>query len=398
VDFAFSADQLSVRDAVREFARAELSPGYLARAKSPEFPWKAHRQVASLGVFGLLAGPEHNPLPAEDFVAVGLVAEELGYADFNLANAAIPVMLMSSLIARHGTPDVRERWLEPMIEGTTFVGLGLTEPEAGSDVSSIRTTATAVGDEYVLRGEKTSVTMLAHAQALVVVAKTLRAGEYAGASAFVVPMDLPGISRSPISDPGWLPLGRGVLHLDGVRVSASARLGEEGSAFRSVLSGFDFTRPLLTLTGLGCAQASVEETARYLTQRQVFGSPLASFEGASFLLAEHATHLEAARLLCYSALWRRSSGLAHTAPAAMAKWYGPLHAGAAIRDCLLLHGNFGYSAELPFEQRLRDVLALEIADGTAQIQKIIIARELFGPEFVPYARHGRHSQPRDARR
>jgi cyclohexanecarboxyl-CoA dehydrogenase len=391
LDFALSADQVSVREAVRDFARTELGPGYLARAKSPEFPWKQHRQVASLGVFGLLAGPEHNPLPAEDFVAAGLVAEELGYADFNLANAAIPVMLMSSLITHHGNPDVRARWLEPMIEGTALVGLGLTEPGAGSDVSSIRTTATVVGDEYVLSGEKTSVTMLAHAQALIVVAKTLRAGEHVGASAFVVPMDLPGITRSPIADPGWLPLGRGVLHLDGVRVPASARLGEEGSAFRSVLNGFDFTRPLLALTGLGCAQASVEETARHLTQRQAFGSPLASFEGASFLLAEHATHLEAARLLCYSALWRRSSGLPHTAPAAMTKWYGPLQAGQAIHDCLLLHGNVGYSAEFPFEQRLRDVLALEIADGTAQIQKIIIARELFGPEFVPYSRPGRRS-------
>jgi cyclohexanecarboxyl-CoA dehydrogenase len=264
LDFALSADQVSVREAVRDFARTELGPGYLARAKSPEFPWKQHRQVASLGVFGLLAGPEHNPLPAEDFVAAGLVAEELGYADFNLANAAIPVMLMSSLITHHGNPDVRARWLEPMIEGTALVGLGLTEPGAGSDVSSIRTTATVVGDEYVLSGEKTSVTMLAHAQALIVVAKTLRAGEHVGASAFVVPMDLPGITRSPIADPGWLPLGRGVLHLDGVRVPASARLGEEGSAFRSVLNGFDFTRPLLALTGLGCAQASVEETARGL--------------------------------------------------------------------------------------------------------------------------------------
>jgi cyclohexanecarboxyl-CoA dehydrogenase len=277
-----------------------------------------------------------------------------------------------------------------MIEGTAFVGLGLTEPEAGSDVSAIRTTATADGDEYVLRGEKTSVTMLAHAHALVIVAKTQRAGRAVGPSAFVVPMDLPGIGRSPVSDPGWLPLGRGVLHLDDVRVPASARLGGEGSAFRSVLNGFDFTRPLLALTGLGCAQASVEETARYLVQRKAFGSPLASFEGASFVLSEHATHLEAARLLCYSALWKRGADLPHTATAAMTKWYGPLQAGRAIHDCLLLHGNFGYSAEFPFEQRLRDVLALEIADGTAQIQKIIIARELFGPEFVPYARSRRH--------
>ena len=130
----------------------------------------------------------------------------------------------------------------------------------------------------------------------------------------------------------------------------------------------------------------MDETAGYVSDRQAFGSPLARFEGVSFPLAEHATHLEAARLLCYSALWHRTAGQPHTALAAMTKWYGPLHASQAIRDCLLLHGNVGYSAEFPLEQRLRDVLAVEIADGTAQIQKIIIARELFGRQFVPYGR------------
>jgi cyclohexanecarboxyl-CoA dehydrogenase len=386
VDFRLSDDQSLIRDSVRKFARTELAPGYLERAKSEEFPWDLHRRVSSLGVFGLLSGPEHNPLPEEDFLAVGLVIEELAYADFNLANAAIPVMLMSSLIARHGSTEVRRRWLEPMISGAEFVGLGLTEPGAGSDVASIRTTATVDGDDYVISGEKTSVTMLAHAQALVVVAKTVRDGISVGASAFVVPLDSPGIAKSLVADPGWLPLGRGVLHLDSVRVPSSALLGGEGAAFRSVLNGFDFTRPLLALTGIGCAQASIDETVTYLKQRQAFGSPLASFEGASFPLAEHATHLEAARLLCYSTLCRRTVGQDHTALAAMTKWLGPLQAGRAIHDCLLLHGNYGYSAEFPFEQRLRDVLAVEIADGTAQIQKIIIARELFGPEFVPYAR------------
>jgi cyclohexanecarboxyl-CoA dehydrogenase len=181
-------------------------------------------------------------------------------------------------------------------------------------------------------------------------------------------------------------MGRGLLHLDRVEVPASALLGAEGAAFRSVLGGFDFTRPLLALTAVGCAQATLDETAGYVSERQAFGAPLARFEGVSFPLAEHATHLEAARLLCYSALWHRTAGQPHTALAAMTKWYGPYHASQAIRDCLLLHGNVGYSAEFPLEQRLRDVLAVEIADGTAQIQKIIIARELFGRQFVPYGR------------
>ncbi|HEY1972495.1 MAG TPA: acyl-CoA dehydrogenase, partial [Pseudonocardia sp.] len=366
--FEATEDQAALRKAVREFARAELAPGYLARAQSDAFPWELHRRVAALGTFGLLAGPEHNPMPTEDFVAVGLAVEELGYADFNLANAAIPVLLMSSLIARHARPEVRERWLRPLVAGDCYLALGLTEPGTGSDVTAIRTTAVRDGDGYLLSGEKTSVTMLAHAEAIVVVARTVRDGAPAGASAFLVPLDAPGLHRSAIADTGWRPMGRGILHLDRVRVPESALVGAEGGAFRGVLNGFDFTRPLLALTGIGCAQASIDETAEYLRRRPAFGAPLARFEGASFPLAEHATHLEAARLLCYSALWHRTMDKPHTALAAMTKWYGPHRASRAIHDCLLLHGNYGYSTELPFEQRMRDVLAVEIADGTAQIQ------------------------------
>jgi cyclohexanecarboxyl-CoA dehydrogenase len=334
----------------------------------------------------LLAGPQFNPLDDEDFVGAGLVVEELAYADFNVANAVIPVLLMSSLIARRGSDAVRDRWLGRLVAGDTYVALALTEPECGSDVTAIRTTATAADDGYVLSGEKTSVTMLSHAEAAIVVARTVRDEKPAGISAFLVPLSAPGIATSPVADTGWQPLGRGVLYLDQVRVPARNLLGGEGAAFRSVLNGFDFTRPLLALTGIGCAQASLDETADYVSSRHAFGSALAGFEGVSFPLAEHATHLEAARLLCYSALWHRTAGKKHTALAAMTKWYGPQQASRAIHDCLLLHGNFGYSSEFPLEQRLRDVLAVEIADGTAQIQKIIIARELYGRQFIPYGR------------
>ncbi|WP_460767474.1 acyl-CoA dehydrogenase family protein [Nocardiopsis nanhaiensis] len=376
--------QQELRDIVRAFARDRLAPGYLERARSTRFDWDLHRRIAELGVFGLLAGEEHNALPTEDFVAVGLVIEELAYADFNMANAAIPVMLMGSLLARHGSPRVKEEYLSRLVDGSIYVALGLTEPECGSDVSAITTTAETTGDGYVISGEKTSVTMLPGAEAIILVARTVRSGQDVGASAFLVPLDAPGISKAPIEDPGWKPLGRGVLHLDRTAIPADALLGQEGQAFRQVLNGFDFTRPLLALTGIGCAQVSIDETVEYVSQRTTFGTPLAKNEGVSFPLAEHATHLQAARLLCYSTLWHRTADRRHTALAAMTKWYGPSHASQAIRECLLLHGNFGYSSEFPFEQRLRDVLSVEIADGTAQIQKIIIARELFGRQFVPY--------------
>ncbi|MGK5170140.1 acyl-CoA dehydrogenase family protein [Geodermatophilus sp. CPCC 205761] len=386
MDFGLDEDQRAIRDTVRRFARAELADGYLARAKQNAFPWEEHRRIADLGVFGLLAGPGHNPLDREDFVAAGLAVEELAYADFNLGNAAIPVMLMSSLIAAHGSPRVRGEWLDPLVRGEVYVAFGLTEPATGSDATAVTTTAVADGDGYVLTGEKTSVTMLAHAQAMIIAARTVRDGAPVGVSTFLLPLDAAGLGKSDIPDTGWKPMGRGVLHLDGVRLPADALLGPEGSAFRNVLGGFDFTRPLLALTGIGCAQATLDLTADYVRQREAFGSPLSRFEGVSFPLAEHLTTLEAARLLCYSALWRRTVGERHTAEAAMTKWYGPAMASRAVKDCLLLHGNYGYSEEYSLEQRLRDVMAVEIADGTAQIQKIIIARERYGPDFLPYDR------------
>lgn len=386
MDFGLTEDQAAIRDAVRKLARGDFAAGYLDRAKQTSFPWDVHRRVADLGVLGLLAGPDHNPLDEEDFVAVGLAVEELAYADFNIANAAIPVLLMSALINAHGSARVRARWLGPLVAGETYVSFGLTEPGSGSDAAALRTTAVADGDGYLITGEKTSVTMLAHASAMIVTAQTYRDGERAGVSAFLVDLGSAGIMTSDIPDTGWRAMGRGIIHFDSVRVPADALIGTEGSAFRNVLNGFDFTRPLLALTGIGCAQACLDETAEYVRHRRAFGSPLSRYEGISFPIAEHTTTLEAARLLCYSALWRRTRGIPHTAEAAMTKWYGPLMASQAVKDCLLLHGNYGYAQELPFEQRLRDVMAVEIADGTAQIQKIIIARERYGADFLPYQR------------
>ena len=382
---------LKKRDAVRTYAAKRLAHGYLERAKSSTFPWDLHREVADLGIYSLLAGEEYNPLEREDFVATGAAIEELAYADFNVANIAIPVMLMSTLIRHHASEAVLEEWLPRLVTGETYVAFGLTEPETGSDAANIKTVARATAGGYTIIGEKTSVTMLADAEAIIVAARTIRDGKDVGVSTFLVPLDARGIAKSKIPDTGWGILGRGILHLDGVEVPSENLIGLEGRAFSRVLNGFDFTRPLLALTGLGAARASLDETAEYVRRRTAFGSPLAKFEGVSFPMAEHITKVEAARMICYTALEKRTLGLPHTMEAAMAKWYGPLVASAAVKECLLLHGNYGYSQELPFEQRLRDVMSVEIADGTAQIQKIIIMRERYGTDFVPYQKRSTDS-------
>jgi cyclohexanecarboxyl-CoA dehydrogenase len=151
-----------------------------------------------------------------------------------------------------------------------------------------------------------------------------------------------------------------------------------------VMNGFDFSRFLIGLMCLGAAEASLEETMEYVKHRRAFGQPLARFEGVQFPIAEHATLIEAARVMCYRGLWLRDTEQPHTKEAAMVKWWAPKVAVDCIHECLLLHGQYGYSPDLPLEQRLRDVIGLQIGDGTAQVQKIIIARELLGREFLPY--------------
>ena len=161
-------------------------------------------------------------------------------------------------------------------------------------------------------------------------------------------------------------------------------IGEENKGFYQVMQGFDFSRFVIGLMCIGAAEQTLDETIAYVKERQAFGRPLAQFEGVSFPIAEHASQLEAAKWLCYRGLWLRDANLPHTKEAAMAKYLAPKASVDAIHECLLLHGHYGYTQDLPIEQRLRDVMGLEIGDGTAQVSKIIIARELMGRESLPY--------------
>lgn len=369
---------------VKAYARRELAAGYLERARVAEFPWERHRELGKLGLLGLLAGPDWSGEQEPDFVSCGLAMEELAYADFNIANCMLPTLIITSIFREHAPRTMLDEWMPRLVAGETVVALGLTEPGSGSDAGSLRTAAARTSEGWILNGEKTSITAIPFAEAAVIFARTESERGAGGVSAFLVRMDAPGVSTGSIPDPGWLPVGRGTIAMTDVHVDDGALIGRAGDGFRTVMRNFDFTRPLLALTAVGAAQATLDETIEHVRTRTAFGATLSRFEGISFPLAEHATYLDLARLISYRALDKRTRGLAHTADAAMAKWLGPLHASKAIHDCLLQFGHYGYSCEYPHEQRLRDVLAVEIADGTAQVQKMIIARELFGRDFLPY--------------
>jgi cyclohexanecarboxyl-CoA dehydrogenase len=384
--FGLTDVQSDLYASIQRFASLELTPGYRERAKSDEFPWHLQQRIGALGVLSMLVGERWGGTDEPDYLAVGLVTEALAYGDFNVANCVLPTLLATAILQAHATPAACARWIPGLTSGREIMSIALTEPDSGSDAVALRTTATPSPGGYLLNGEKTSITGLLHAKSALVFATLDRSAGARAVTAFLVDLEQSGCDLTPIEDTGWRPIGRGSLHLHDVHVPLESVVGGLGQGFSAVMNGFDFTRPLLALTAIGCAQAALDETVEYVRERRAFGGTLASFEGVSFPLAEHLTRLEAARLLCYKTLWARNSGQRHTSLAAMSKWYGPAVASQVIHDCLLLHGHYGYATDGAFEQRLRDVLAVEIADGTAQIQKIVIAREAFGRDFVPYQR------------
>ena len=381
--FEFTEEQkLMVRN-LRNYAREELLPNYACWDRSEQFPAGPWRRMAELGLTGLRVPKECGGLEA-DSVTTGLAAEEIARGDVNCAYAVLVPCIMGELLGSFSNPPVFKNWLVEMVKGEKIIALALTEPHCGSDASAIRARAVRDDDFYILQGEKSAISVGMAADAMIVFAKTDPHLGARGVSVFLVPMDLEGITRQSYQDLGSKAIKRCSVFLDEVRVPAENLIGSEGKGFYQAMRSFDLTRVIIALMAIGAAEQTLEETVEYIKNRVAFGKPIARFEGVSFPVVEQATMLEAARLLCYKALWLRDKGLPHTKEAAMAKWLGPKLAVDAIRTCLLLHGHYGYTQEFPVEQRLRDVMGLQIADGTAQIQKIVISREIIGRDYMPY--------------
>jgi cyclohexanecarboxyl-CoA dehydrogenase len=293
--------------------------------------------------------------------------------------------LCGTIIAHHAKPDVAQEWIPKLASGDVIVALGLTEPRGGSDAANLTLSATRSGNGWKLNGEKTSISFSKDAEGAVVFARTGAPGSGArGVSAFVVDLRDKGVTRTRFDDVGTKIVSRGSLFFDDVMVPNECMLGEEGDGFVQVMQGFDFSRAVIGLQCIAAAQASLDETWAYVKEREAFGAPLAQYQGVSFPLAEAETYLTMARQLCYLTLDLRERNRPHTAEAAMCKWYAPKTAVDIIHQCLLTHGHYGYTMNLPHQQRLRDVMGLEIGDGTAQIMKLIIAREKVGRLAVQY--------------
>ena len=377
-------DQRALRDAARRFSRERLLPAYQQREREGRIDRSLLREMGKLGFLGMDLPDRYGGMDV-DAVTTGMIIEEFSYGDFNVGAIAVVQSLCGAVIERNGTASVKETWLPRIVRGEAILALSITEPHAGSDAGALRLRARRDGDHYLLDGEKTSTTFADCADAFVVFARIAgRAGGAKGITAFLVPGDAQGLKRTRFKDVGSHMSGRGSVFFDGVRIPADHRLGAEGNGFSEVMSGFDYSRALIALQCIGAAQASVDEAWAYTREREAFGGPIAQFQGVTFPLVEGETLLAAGRPLAYHALALRDAGAPHTVEAAMVKWFGPRTAFDVIHQCLLTFGHYGWSMDLPHQQRMRDVMGLEIGDGTAGIMKMIVAR----------ARAGRAANPR----
>ncbi len=375
-------DLVALGEMVERFAAERIAPGFTERDRTRVLD---PALMAEMGQLGLIAPelPEAVGGQAASRVAAGVITEAIAAADLSMSYINLLGSLNAQILLDHGDPTVATPWLHRLTAGEVILALALTEPAGGSDAARLSMKATPAGDHYVLSGEKTSISAADQAAAAVLFARTGTPEEGArGVTAFLVPLDLPGITTSRFDCHGQRAIGRGSIFFDDVRLPADHRLGGEGLGFVSVMQGFDFSRALIGLQVLAVARAALDDAWRYSTERTAFGQPLSAFQGVSHRLAELDTQVEAARLLCYQALWAKDRGLPHTAEAAMCKWWAPKLAYDTVHECLLVLGHAGYDRGV-MEQRLRDVLGFQIGDGTAQIMKTIIARTRVGRRNVP---------------
>lgn len=380
--YGFDEDEEAFRGELRRWAEKVLAPHYQADDKAARFRRQCALDMAQMGLTGLRIPEEYGGQGATAVIA-GIAAEEVGRADFNAGYLVINTALISDILVRNCSEEQKRAWLPGIASGEIVPSIMITEPGAGTDAASLALRASADGsDAWTLHGEKTSITLGMAADRAVVLARTGGPGAR-GVSAFWVDMADPGISRSPFDDLGSRAIGRASVHFDGVRVTRAELIGDEGGGFVSVMQGFDYSRAIIGLVCLGAAQQGLDEALQWSRDRQAFGRPIGTFQGVSFPLAECATYVAGARHICYEALWRKDTGRAHSAEAAMAKFWAPKLAAEVIHQCLLTLGHVGYSTEHKVGQRLRDVIGLEIGDGTAQVSKLVISRSLLGRTYAP---------------
>ena len=385
MDFDLTPEQREFRDVVRRFAQDVVAPRSAEADEAAALPMDVLTRMAELGLFGLPFPEEHGGSNA-DTVTVCLAIEELGRVDQSIGiTLSAAVGLGGTMVHRFGTPVQHDRWLGPIARGDILASFALTEPGGGTDASAARTTAKLDGDTWVIDGTKAFITNCGTeiSGLHVVAAVTESGGGTHGLSTFLVPADTPGIGVAPpYRKMGWHASDTHELTFDGVRLPQDALLGERGRGYPQCLSILVDGRISVAALAVGCAQACLDLSVAYASQRETFGRPIGANQAIQSKLADMQAATEAARLLTYRAAWLKDRGRPHTAEASMAKLVASTAAVDAAREAVQIHGGAGFMEESTVARFYRDAKVLEIGEGTSEIQRLLLARELGLPDAI----------------
>lgn len=383
MNFELNEEQKAVQKMVREFAEGEIAPMAQQLDEREEFPWEIVRKLSHLGLMGILF-PKQYGGSGMDYISYAVILEELGRYD---ASVALTVESHNSLCSNHiylaGTETQKAKYLPQLTSGRVLGAWGLTEPGSGSDAAGMQTIATLDGDHWVLQGSKNFITQGSVAGIYVIMANTDRAKREKGISAFIVERGTPGfrVGRKE-HKMGFRASDTAQLLFEGARIPRENLLGELNHGFIDTLTILDSGRIGMAALSVGIARGCLEEGLRYAKERHAFGGPIANFQAIQWKLADMATEIDAARLLVLQAAYLKDSGQPFTKEAAYGKLFSSEMAMRVASEAVQIHGGYGYIKEVPVERYFRDAKFCAIGEGTSEIQRLVIARQLLGRSYA----------------
>jgi acyl-CoA dehydrogenase len=377
IGFTLTEEQQQLRDAAHDFAAGVMRPAAEHHDKTGEYPWEVIKEAHSRGLMNTHVPGEYGGMGLGCFDGI-LIAEELAWGCTGIGTAIEANGLAQAPVIIGASEQLKQKYLAPMIEKPIMAAYCVTEPGAGSDVAGMRSTAVKKGDKWILNGSKMWITNAGVADWYFVVAVTDREKAHRGMTAFIVERSWKGVE---VGKKEWN-MGqrasdtRGITFTD-VEIPEENVVGKVGDGFLLAMGAFDHTRPSVAAAAVGLARAAFEHSVRYATERRTFGKPIAAHQAISFMIADMAKDIEAARLLVWQAAWTIDQDTRNTKLASMAKCFAADAAHRIASDAVQIFGGYGYSAEYPVEKLLRDSKIFQIYEGTSQIQRMIIAKEIF---------------------
>lgn len=377
MQFKLTEEHLLIREAARDFAQNELKPGVIERDEHQKFPAEQIKKMGEMGFLGMMVDPKYNGAGL-DAVSYVLAMEELSKID---ASASVVMSVNNSLVCfgleKYGTEDQKEKYLKPLASGEKIGAFCLSEPEAGSDATSQRTTAIDMGDHYILNGTKNWITNGSSASIYLVIAQSNTEKRHKGINAFIVERGWEGFSVGPKENKlGIRGSDTHSLMFTDVKVPKENRIGEDGFGFSFAMKTLEGGRIGIAAQALGIAAGAYELALQYAKDRKTFGKPISDHQAIQFKLADMATEIEAARLLCLKAAWLKDHGQPYVQASSMAKLFASEVAMKTTVEAVQIHGGYGYVKEYHVERLMRDAKITQIYEGTSEIQRMVISRQV----------------------